>query len=65
MNLSDNERTKPMILDIIEQMRLQQRVISQEEVVYAAVKTMRDMLLIYGTECEMLFFSTNEAKHIS
>lgn len=65
MNITNDPLMKPMILEIVEHMRLHQRKITEEDVVHAAVKTMRDMLLKHGTECEVLFFDSSQIENIS
>ncbi|MFX3643296.1 MAG: hypothetical protein ACE3L7_32390 [Candidatus Pristimantibacillus sp.] len=59
MKITNDPLMKPMILEIVEHLRLNQRTITEEDVVHAAVKTMRDMLLEHGVQCEMLFFDSN------
>lgn len=63
--ITNDSIMKPMIVEILEHMRQHQRTISEEDVVYVAVKTMRDMLHQHGEQCELLFFDPNPSKYIS
>ncbi|MCW3793912.1 hypothetical protein OM416_20165 [Paenibacillus sp. LS1] len=59
MNINNDPLMKPMILEIVEHLRLHQRTITEEDVVHAAVKTMRDMIRKHGAQCEPLFFDSS------